>query len=93
METIADRVRMTRETQGMTVTTLAVAVGCSTTYVSHVENGTIRAPSLTIGLRFAKALDVDPYWLATGQEDTLEARVTRLENIVEHLLGKTPPRR
>ena len=92
METLAERVRAARERQGMNVATFATAVGCSTAFVHQVENGAIRAPSLPMGLRFAKALDVDPYWLATGQEDTLEARVSRLETRVRHLLDKAARR-
>lgn len=72
----------------MTVTALADAAGVSEGTVRQVETGTIRVPSLIVGLRFAKALDVDPYWLATGRDDTLEGRVARLETQVHHLLDK-----
>ena len=77
----------------MSATALANAAGVSEGAIRQVEAGTIRMPSFVVGLRIAKALDVDPYWLATGQEDTLEGRVTRLETQVRHLLDRQAARR
>jgi transcriptional regulator with XRE-family HTH domain len=91
VETLGERLRATRESQGMTVAALANAAGVSEALVRQVEAGTVRVPSLVTGLRFAKALDIDPYWLATGQEDTVEGRLARLETVVRWLQEKVAP--
>ena|SRR5947209_363323 len=89
--TIGDRVRRAREEQGLSVPAFALACGVSDKYLRQIENNVVRAPSLALGLRIAKVLDVDPYWLATGKEDTIEGRVTRLETLVRWLQEKVAP--
>jgi transcriptional regulator with XRE-family HTH domain len=86
MATVGDRLRESREGQGMPIRTLAEACGISEGMVRKIEGDDVKNPSLIVGLRIAKALDVDPYWLATGQEDSLNGRVARLERLVEYVL-------
>jgi transcriptional regulator with XRE-family HTH domain len=59
--------------------------GVSEGLIRQIENGTNRATSLPVGLKIARALDVDAWWLASGQEEPVEARFDRIEARLEAL--------
>jgi transcriptional regulator with XRE-family HTH domain len=65
METMGERMRRVREAQGLTIYALAETCLVSEGAIRQVESGGVRSPSLLLGLRIAKALGVEPYWLAT----------------------------
>jgi len=79
IETIGARVRRMREAQGITIAGLADTCRVSEGAIRQVETGGVKSPSLILGLRMAKALGVQPYWLGTGEETPLDVRVTELE--------------
>jgi transcriptional regulator with XRE-family HTH domain len=81
-ETLGERVRRVREAQGIGVNALADTCRVSEGAIRQVENGGVKSPSLILGLRLSDALGVDPYWLATGQPEPIEARLVALEGRV-----------
>jgi transcriptional regulator with XRE-family HTH domain len=78
-ETLGERMRRVREAQGIRIAALADTCLISEGSIRQIEGGGVRSPSLIVGLRIAKALNVDPYWLATGAAEPIEARVHSLE--------------
>lgn len=51
---------------GLTIAALADACRASEGAPRQIESGKVKSPSLHLGLRIARILDVDPYWLAFG---------------------------
>lgn len=95
IETVGARVRRVREAQGITIASLAETCHVSEGAIRQVETGGVKSPSLILGLRIAKALGVQPYWLGTGEETPLDVRVMELEFRVGELerARTTAPRR
>lgn len=67
MDTPAKRLRHARKLRGMNQVQLALAAGVSTGTVGNIESGTRGIQGSA--LKLAKALKVDPNWLATGEGD------------------------
>lgn len=63
---IADRIRMTRESRGLTQSALAARLGVARSQITLWETGG-RNPSPTSVTQLALALGIDVEWLATGQ--------------------------
>lgn len=78
-EAFGDRVRRLREEQGFSVAALALEVGVSEGTIRQIETGSIKSPSLTVGLRLAHRLGVDVWYLAFGEGSTLNDRITLVE--------------
>lgn len=80
--TFADRLWWARNRKGWGATILSREVGCAQSLISAIENNNQDRSSLNN--KFAKALDVDPNWLAYGTGrapegfDEKEAREGRL---------------
>ena len=92
------RLQRTREKQGMTVASLAAACRISDSAVASIENGRTRHVPFLTGVKLAYALDVEPWWLATGTDEPqaeritrLETRVTRLESVLQWLSKAVSP--
>lgn len=60
------RIRDTRQEHGLSRSQLALAVGCSTSAVTGIENGH-SLPSLVLAVRIAEALKVPVDYLTTGR--------------------------
>ena len=74
--TLAERVRQARLRRRYTQAQLAKLARIGQPSLSSIESGstsTLRGPSL---LRLAEALEVDPHWLLSGTEGSMESRPT-----------------
>lgn len=70
METMGDRLEMTRRRRVLTQADLAKKAGVSLITVTRLESSNIEAnPRVDTVRRLAEALDVDPSWLLFGDED------------------------
>lgn len=76
---VGQRLRQAREAAGLTQRELSF-VGCTAAYVSRIEAGA-RVPSLQILREFARRLDVDVEYLATGRpnDDGLSSELLEAE--------------
>jgi transcriptional regulator with XRE-family HTH domain len=78
-QTLSSRLKRMREERGYTIAALADACGISEGAIRQIETGNVKSPSLHVGLRIAKVLDVDPFWLATG-DDGVSTQIAKLES-------------
>lgn len=67
MSTLADRIRSERKAKGLTQEALGKYVGVGKSSVSQWESGLTKNMDGTNMVMTAKALGVNPNWLATGQ--------------------------
>lgn len=74
-------IRKWREVRRYTVRKLAEKVGCTDSYISHLENG-VRSPSLKFCMMLARALELLP----GEQQDLLEAVEASRRQRAEKLL-------
>ncbi|HEY0393675.1 MAG TPA: helix-turn-helix transcriptional regulator [Candidatus Elarobacter sp.] len=82
IETLAKRLRRLREEQGVSIAQLADACGTSEGAIRQIEHGRVRSPALHLGLRIARHLGVDPYYLAYGEAGSYATRLEDLANAV-----------
>jgi transcriptional regulator with XRE-family HTH domain len=97
VETFGERLGRLRLARGLSRAQLAQRVGVTHGAISQLENGQSKCASLLIGLRLAKELGVDPFYLAigvAGDADVVHAggesialRVSALERNIEALLN------
>lgn len=80
-ETFGERLARLRSEKGMRPTDLAHRVGMTEGAIRHLESGHTKQPSLSVGIKIAKALDVTPEYLAFGTGPIRLAEVTRLPGI------------
>jgi len=69
---------------------MADACAVSEGAIRQIETGNVKRPSFHVGLRIAKVLDIDPFWLGTG-DDGMSARLANIETRLakmERRLGK-----
>ena len=66
-ERLSTRLRLARQTRGLTLKVLADAAGCSESLLSKIENGK-NYPSLPMLSRLVQALDIDMGWMFDDQE-------------------------
>jgi transcriptional regulator with XRE-family HTH domain len=86
VETLAERVKRLRNEQGLAAVALAKAVGVSTSAIRQIESGTVKAPSVHVALRLARALNVELSYLVFGEADRLlRDRIAALEQQVAEL--------
>lgn len=69
MKDMAQRVKETRKSKGLSQQQLADAIGVTKGAVSQWENGSTANIKLDLFFRLADTLDVDPRWLALGHLD------------------------
>jgi transcriptional regulator with XRE-family HTH domain len=94
-ETFGERLRRLRTERGLTVVDLAAALGVVEGTIRQLESGAVKWPSLQLGLRIAAHLDVDPRYLALGEQPSMshqfaamEKRLAKLEQQVASLTAK-----
>ena len=96
MESFGDRLRRLRAACGVSCAQLAHRVGVTEGAIRQMESGQTKMASFVIGLRLAKELGTDAWYLANGVADDAEAqngadgivlRVAVLEQRVTQLLN------
>lgn len=75
METLGLRVRRLRQAQGLSVATLAEKCGLPAGEIHELEAGRVEDPELSVGLRLADSLHVDPWVLALGEGGPNDVRL------------------
>jgi transcriptional regulator with XRE-family HTH domain len=93
-ETFGKRVKRLREESGTSIASLALEVGISEGSIRQIETGAVKSPSFMVGLRLARYLDVDPYYLALGETSSVIERLTTVEKRLARLeqrVGNEPP--
>ena len=66
MERFGERLRRLRLARALSCAHLAQRVGVTAGAIRQMESGQTKFASLVIGLRLAKELGTDPWYLATG---------------------------
>ncbi|HEX3550507.1 MAG TPA: helix-turn-helix transcriptional regulator [Candidatus Elarobacter sp.] len=86
VERFGERLRRLRTAQAMSCAQLAQCVGVTEGAIRQMESGQTKMASFVIGLRLARELGVDAWYLANGDgefaydpHDSLAARVAALE--------------
>ena len=74
-ETLGQRMRRIREEKGIDVRSIAGGCGVHETTFRQIETGNIKKMSFAVGLRAADALNVDPYYLAFGDDGSITQRL------------------
>jgi transcriptional regulator with XRE-family HTH domain len=96
-ETFGERLRRLRTERGMTVVDLAGSLGVVEGTIRQLESGAVKWPSFQLGLRIAAHLDVDPRYLALGEQpsmsDQFEAMEKRLAKLEQRVASLAPKRR
>jgi len=96
MESFADRLRRLRTASSHSCSDLAYRVGVTEGAIRQLESGRTKTASFTLGLKIAKVLGVDPWFLATGlsedegptastQTGSMKDRMAQLEARMERL--------
>jgi transcriptional regulator with XRE-family HTH domain len=87
-ETFGTRLRRLREERGHSIVDTAIGVSASEGAIRQLETGNVKSPSYILGIRLARYLNVDPFYLAIGEGasltehlDLLDRRVDRLEKL------------
>ena len=94
METLSDRLKSERKSRKWSQAYLAVKAGVGETTINELENNPVRGTKKII--QIARALRVNPEWLATGRGpkspviDVASAYVvaTSIEDLAEQMQGK-----
>jgi transcriptional regulator with XRE-family HTH domain len=95
VEYFGERLRGLRLSRGLSCAQLAHKVGVTEGAIRQMESGQTKMASFVIGLRLAKELGTDPWYLANGVADDPEAqvgadaislRVTALEQRISKLV-------
>ena len=97
VESFGERLRRLRLDRGISCAQLANRVGVTEGAIRQMESGQTKIASFVIGLRLAKELGTDPWYLANGVVDAAEAhtgadgitlRVAALEQQIASLLDE-----
>ena len=67
-ETFGDRIRTAREEKRLSVGELAPRVGITESALRKIESGETGQPRYNVGIKLAYALDLNPLYLAFGDE-------------------------
>ena len=79
MESMGDRIKMLRESRGLTQTDLGRLVGVSRAAVAQWENDSVQNIRLPTFLALLEALAADPIWLVHGTTERKPARKLPLQ--------------
>lgn len=99
VESFGERLRGLRLSRSLSCAQLAHKVGVTEGAIRQMESGQTKMASFVIGLRLAKELGIDPWYLANGVVDDPEAqagadaislRVTALEQRIAKLASDRP---
>jgi transcriptional regulator with XRE-family HTH domain len=74
VQSFAERLRHLRLERGISCAQLANRVGVTEGAIRQMESGQTKMASFVIGLRLAKELGTDPWFLANGVADGEEAK-------------------
>ena len=97
MESFGERLRRLRLARGVSCAQLAHRVGVTEGAIRQMESGQTKIASFVIGLRLAKELGTDGWYLANGVTDDAEAhagadgivlRVAALEQQIASLIDE-----
>ena len=97
VESFGERLRRLRLDRGVSCAQLAQRVGVTEGAIRQMESGQTKIASFVIGLRLAKELGIDPWYLANGVADDAEAqggaegivlRVSALEQQIASLIDQ-----
>jgi transcriptional regulator with XRE-family HTH domain len=100
VESFGERLRRLRLDRGVSCAQLAQRVGVTEGAIRQMESGQTKIASFVIGLRLAKELGIDPWFLANGVADDEEAkngadgialRVAALEQRIASLVDERLP--
>ena len=87
METLGTRVKALRERRHFTAARLGAIAGIGENALYKIESGATNEPSFRVGVRLAKALDVEPFFLAFG-ESSRSTPIASADVMEEHLIRK-----
>ena len=87
METLGTRVKALRERRHFTAARLGAIAGIGENALYKIESGATNEPSFRVGVRLAKALDVEPFFLAFG-ESSRSTPIASADALEEHLIRK-----
>ncbi|OTL15713.1 XRE family transcriptional regulator [Acinetobacter nosocomialis] len=85
---LKDRLKKARKEAGMTQKTLSMKAGVSQATVSQLESGLMNSSTHLPAI--AKALNVDAFWLQTGEEDSKKEVLSKLLVPVDTWDDETP---
>ena len=100
VEGFGERLRRLRLGRELSCAQLAHRVGVTEGAIRQMESGQTKMASFVIGLRLAKELGTDPWYLANGVEDSAETRagadalslrVASLEQQIASLIERRDP--
>ncbi|HYW53938.1 MAG TPA: helix-turn-helix transcriptional regulator [Dongiaceae bacterium] len=74
VEGFGERLRRLRVARGLSCAQLATRVGVTEGAIRQMESGQTKMASFVIGLRLAKELGTDAWYLANGVADSAEAQ-------------------
>jgi transcriptional regulator with XRE-family HTH domain len=74
VEGFGERLRRLRIARGLSCAQLATRVGVTEGAIRQMESGQTKMASFVIGLRLAKELGIDAWYLANGVADSAEAQ-------------------
>jgi transcriptional regulator with XRE-family HTH domain len=75
VEGFGERLRRLRMARGLSCAQLATRVGVTEGAIRQMESGQTKMASFVIGLRLAKELGTDAWYLANGVADSAEAQM------------------
>lgn len=78
----SQRLKQSRKRVKLSQQEVADAVGMAQTSYSELERGKSRSSSRT--LQLANVLEVDPYWLATGETIDIDAQIHHYLSTMDH---------
>ena len=86
METLGARVKSLREKKKFTAARLGAIAGIGENALYKIESGSTNEPSFRVGVRLAKALGVEPFFLAFGESSRATQPVPSADASVTHLI-------
>lgn len=91
MDTLAQRVKNTRRSKGLTQLELGKQIGVSQNAIQKIENGDTKDPRNI--LQLSQVLGVDPNWLQFGSSNSgvMISKSKLSHSPVTNNIGSTPP--
>jgi len=84
---LGEKLRLTRETRGLTLDRLSAAAGVNIGTISRIESGATKDPGIRSSNKLANALEISPAFLTSTEDDELEFTVAlRLQSLRKFLV-------
>jgi transcriptional regulator with XRE-family HTH domain len=84
---LGEKLRMTRETKGLTLDMLSEAAGVNIGTISRIERGATKDPGIQSSNKLANALEISPSFLTSTEDDEVEFQVAlRLQSLRRFLV-------